>query len=147
MTLTMTANLPDRRTPMARSDSLELGPLNGSVPSARLHVRAILEEWGYEELRDSAETVVSELVANAVEAHQCEHRDEPVRLVLLAALRTLLIVVRDASNAPPMPATPDETVERGRGLLMVEAFSSTWSWKLVPGGGKVVRALIRGQRR
>lgn len=65
MTLTMTANLPDRRTSKARSDSLELGPLNGSVPSARLHVRAILEEWGYEELRESAETVVSELVANA----------------------------------------------------------------------------------
>lgn len=74
-----------------------------------------------------------------------------MRLVLLAALRTVLIVVRDASNAPPVPASRpagvDYFAERGRGLLLVEAFSSSWSWKLAPGGGKVVRALVRGERR
>lgn len=129
------------------SDSLEFGPLNDSVPTARLHVRAILAEWGYEELQDSVETVAAELLANAVEAHQRERLDAPVRLILLAALRTVLVVVRDASNAPPVPGTPGDFAERGRGLLMVEAFSSTWSWKFAPGGGKAVRALIRGERR
>lgn len=160
MTDTMIDEFPGVKTTMDRpgrwpstvlSDSLEFGPMNGSVSSARLHTRAILGEWGYAELRDSCETVVAELVANAVEAHQREGLDAPVRLVLLAALRTVLIVVRDASNAPPVPASGpadiDDFAERGRGLLLVEAFSSSWSWKLAPGGGKAVRALVRGERR
>lgn len=150
-----TMDRPGRWPSTVLSDSLEFGPLNGSVSSARLHARAILGEWGYAELRDSCETVVAELVANAVEAHQREGLDAPVRLILLAALRTVLIVVRDASNAPPVPGSGpasgpvgvDDFAERGRGLLLVEAFSSSWGWKFAPGGGKAVRALIRGERR
>ena len=44
---------------------LELGALAGAVPSARLHARLVLGDWGLAGLSDSAELVVSELVANA----------------------------------------------------------------------------------
>lgn len=126
-----------------RSDSLVLGPLAGAVPSARLHTRAVLAEWNLEELREDAETVVAELVANAVQAHQREETDAPVRLTLLAGERAVLVVVRDASDNPPVPRTPGDDAERGRGLLLVEAFAASWCWKRAPGGGKVVRAEFR----
>jgi hypothetical protein len=125
-----------------RSDSLELGPLPGAVPSARLHARAMLAEWGLAELADSAESVTAELVGNAVVARQREQRDAPVKLTLLAGLRT----VHDTSSAPPVLVTPGTEAEHGRGLILVEAFSASWGWKPVPGGGKVVRALVRGER-
>jgi hypothetical protein len=38
---------------------LELGALDGAVPSARLHARHILREWGQAALADDAELVVS----------------------------------------------------------------------------------------
>lgn len=91
--------------------------------------------------------MVAELVANAVEAHRREHLDAPLRLVLLASLRTVLVVVHDASDAPPVPAGAGDLAEHGRGMLLVEAFSSSWDWKPAPGGGKAVRALLRGERR
>ena len=95
---------------------------------------------------DSAESVTAELVGNAVVAHQREQRDAPVKLTLLAGLRTILIIVRDTSSAPPVLAAPGTEAEHGRGLILVEAFSASWDWKPVPGGGKVVRALVRGER-
>lgn len=127
---------------IASSDSLVLGPFAGAVPSARLHTRAVLAEWGLDELAADAEIVVAELVANAVQAHQREGRDAPVRLTLLAGPRSVLIVVRDGSNDPPVPGTPDPEAERGRGLLLVEALTAAWTWKPAPTGGKVVRASV-----
>lgn len=128
-----------------RSSALELGAYPDAVPSARLHTRAILDEWELGELAGDAAQIVSELVANSVEAHKRERLDAPVRLTLLAGLRTLLIAVRDASGSPPVPGDPSDADETGRGLLIVEALSAHWNWKAAPGGGKVVRALIRGQ--
>lgn len=152
MTATMTARPPAAPPAVARprqqasrprSDSLELGALPGAVPSARLHTRAVLAEWGLEDLSDNAESVVAELVGNAVAAHQREHRDAPVRLTLLAGLRAVLIIVRDAGGSSPAPSTPGDDAEHGRGLILVEAFSARWDWRPAPGGGKIVRALVR----
>lgn len=42
---------------------LALGALPGAVPSARLHTRLVLMEWGLHELTEAVELVVSELVA------------------------------------------------------------------------------------
>jgi anti-sigma regulatory factor (Ser/Thr protein kinase) len=138
--------LPAGQPRRPRSDYLELGAYPGAVPSARLHTRAILAEWGLTELADSAESVVAELVTNAVEATRREHLEEPVRLTLLAGLRTVLIVMRDPSSSPPVPGSPDGDHESGRGLIIVDALSARWDWKLAPSGGKVVRAIVRGER-
>jgi anti-sigma regulatory factor (Ser/Thr protein kinase) len=128
------------------SDCLELGAYPEAVPSTRLHTRAILAEWGLAELADSAESVVAELVTNAVEATRREHLEEPVRLSLLVGLRTVLIVVWDPSGSPPVPGSPSGEDETGRGLIIVDTLSARWDWKPAPGGGKVVRALLRGER-
>lgn len=126
-----------------RSDSLELGVYPGAVPSARLHARAVLEEWQLGHLADDAGQIVSELVANSVEAHQREHLDAPVRLTLLAGSRDVLIVVRDASSVGAELAHPDSEDESGRGLLIVDALSDAWDTRPFPDGGKAVRVLLR----
>ena len=144
------------------SDSFDFGAYPGAVPSARLRTRALLREWGLAELSDETESVVTELVQNSVQATGRAGLDAPVRLTLIAGLRTVLIVVADAVPDPPVlraPAGPADLAAQygdddtdpdlhGRGLLIVAALSAQWDWKPAPGGrGKVVRALIRGLRR
>lgn len=130
-----------------QSDSLELGAYPGAVPSARLHARAILEEWQLSYLADDAGQIVSELVANAVEAHRRERLDAPIRLTLLAGLDAVLIVVCDASDLGVELARPNTQDESGRGLLIVNALTDWWGTQPFPGGGKTVRALLSGQDR
>src|SRR5690348_1423440 len=49
-------------------NAIQLGALEGAVPSARVHVRQLLWEWGCTHLEQDAGVVVSELVTNAVMA-------------------------------------------------------------------------------
>lgn len=133
-----------------RSDSVDLAPSLGAVGLARLHVRRALHGWGLDELEEDAAQVVSEVTANAIEAHAREGLSEPVRLTLVAGLRTLLIVVRDAS--PSLPSSPSPAGcpglddESGRGLFLVDALAAAWDTKVLPSGGKAVRVLLRGSR-
>lgn len=128
------------------SDSLELGISPGSVPVARARTRVLLEEWGLEELADTAEQICSEIVANAIEAHQRAGRDAPVRLTLIAGLRTLVIAVRDEVPDPPVLRDPGLDTESGRGLVLVDALADAWDWKAAR-GGKTVRVLLREKLR
>lgn len=132
--------------PWCFSDSVDLAPHTGSVGVARLHVRRVLRAWGLDELGDDAEQVVSEVTANAVEAHRREHLEMPVRVVLLAGLRTLLVIVRDGSAGEPAMGRPGEDDESGRGLFIVNALADQWDVKPLQGGGKAVRVFLRGKR-
>jgi len=124
-------------------DFLELGALPGAVPSARLHARHILREWGAPvQLTDDVEQVVSELVTNAVTASRAIRQLTPVRLWLLSDTRNVLVMAWDASPRPPAPAEPGLLAESGRGLLLVQALSQRWgSYPTPRRGGKVVWAL------
>jgi hypothetical protein len=51
---------------------LALGALPGAVPSARLHARHVLWEWGQKSLTEDVELIVSELTTNAVAASNCQ---------------------------------------------------------------------------
>lgn len=126
-----------------RSDAIDLAAHPAVVATARLRTRLALRAWQLDELNEDASQVVSELVTNSIEAHRREHLDAPVRLTLVAGLRTLLIIVRDASTDEPDACSPGADAEAGRGLLIVNALSARWDTKPVPGGGKVIRALIR----
>lgn len=147
--------------PRYHSDSLALGAHPEAVPSARRRTRLVLDEWGLGDLAADTAQVVTELVENAVQATSRAGLDAPVRLTLIAGLRTVLVVVRDAVADPPVPRQPlgddpapwtgddadPDPDQHGNGLIIVAALSASWDWKPRADGGKVVRALMRGQRR
>jgi anti-sigma regulatory factor (Ser/Thr protein kinase) len=144
------------------SSSLELGAYPEAVRSARAHARAVLWEWGIGELADNAESIIGELVLNAVQATSRARLDTPVRLTLLAGLRAAaLIAVWDAAPGVPTIAASavadlgdfieDDTADpaqHGRGLLMVSALSLRWGTRPGRGarGGKVVWSELVGER-
>jgi anti-sigma regulatory factor (Ser/Thr protein kinase) len=125
-------------------DFLELGALEGAVPSARLHAQHILWEWRLTPLTEAVKQVVSELVTNSVAAARAMPQTGPVRLWLLSDTRKVLVMVWDANPQPPALIEVGDFAENGRGLFLVQAFSERWGTYPTPQmGGKVVWALIR----
>ena len=130
---------------------LELGALDGAVPSARLHARHVVWEWGLAALADDTELVVSELVTNGVQASRAMTH-AAIRLWLASDRLQVVTCVWDASAQPPVRMDPDEDAEHGRGLLLVEALSERWGWSPAePDGaspvghyGKFVWAVVAG---
>jgi len=122
---------------------LELGPLPGAVPCARLRVRHLLWEWKLTDFSEAAELVVSELLTNAVQASQAMEFLTPVRMWLLSDKQRVLILIWDASPQPPVRMYSRGDAENGRGLLLVETISTQWNWYFPHDpGGKVVWAQI-----
>jgi anti-sigma regulatory factor (Ser/Thr protein kinase) len=125
---------------------LELGALDGAVPSARLHARHVLREWGLAALADDAELVVSELVTNGVQASRAMAH-AAIRLWLASDQAQVAICVWDASPRPPVRMDAAEEAENGRGLLLVEAVSAQWGWfpaeRAGDGHGKVVWSIVQ----
>jgi anti-sigma regulatory factor (Ser/Thr protein kinase) len=130
-----------------------LGALDGAVPSARLHARNVLWEWGLKALADDAELVVSELMTNAVLAaqrHACHDRrtgpaalPTPVCLALSSDGTCVVIQVWDANPGIPATKNTDAYAAGGRGLLIIQALAATWNcYRLADPGGKVVWALL-----
>lgn len=124
---------------------LEFGALPGAVPCARLHARQGTWEWGFRtETSDDIELIVSELCSNAVAASAAVVEMPVVRLWLLSDGTQVLILVWDASPRQPVRVDADEEAESGRGLLLVETFSTKWgTYPVLDGGqGKVTWGLI-----
>jgi anti-sigma regulatory factor (Ser/Thr protein kinase) len=125
---------------------LELGALEGAVPSARLHTRHLLREWELAALSDDAELVVSELVTNGVQASRAMAH-AAIRLWLASDQTQVVICVWDASPRPPVRMDADEEAENGRGLLLVEAVSAQWGWfpaeRAGDSRGKVVWSIVQ----
>lgn len=122
---------------------LELGAFPGAVPCARLHARQVLWEWGLAALGETSELLVSELVTNAIQISRTatQGTTPPIRLWIVSDKTQAVILVWDAIPLPPVLKDAAEDSETGRGLLLVEALSTQWSWHFPPGpGGKVVWA-------
>ncbi len=128
---------------------LELGALPSAVPSARLHARLIVSEWGLESIADAVELIVSELVTNGVKAsHKLEHKP-PVWLGLSNDGHQVLVAVWDGNEEPIQASVvsddelPDLEAEGGRGLLLVDSLSTDWGVYWPKGvSGKVVWSVI-----
>lgn len=108
--------------------SLVLEALPEAVPSARLHTRQVLSEWGLVPVADTAELLVSEWVTNGLKAAQATDWNQPISLDLSASQALLVIQVWDGSRRPPAVPELDGDVpsldkECGRGLFLVEALS------------------------
>lgn len=109
-----------------------------SAKSARLLVAAALEAWGVGELSCSGMQIVAELVNNSVTHTRS-------RVVLLAISRegqTVRIRVADKSRDVPVVRRPEDCCEQGRGILMVDALSTSWGYDKKP-WGKVVWAELQ----
>jgi hypothetical protein len=132
---------------------LELGAYQNAAGSARGHTRNVLAEWQLEDLSEAVTQVVSELIANSVNATskvRWEAGLPPVRLWLLGGAGSsgtgeVLVLVWDAVREIPRLGVASEQDESGRGLGIVHTLSGRqWDAWLPPApyGGKVTRALI-----
>ncbi len=119
---------------------LELAALPTAVPCGRLHARQVLWEWGnqYGHLAEDSETLVSELLTNAVKASSSPDGAGLVVLRLLANRERLLVEVWDHNPDDPQPRRADAESESGRGFSVIEALSSRWGFRRLSYSLKVV---------
>jgi len=114
--------------PAEHSRSMPRAPESAAV--ARRLVRAVLDAWELSCLADSAELVVSELVANAAEhARPAAHRLHGATIrVGLTRVRTdrVRVTVTDLDRRVPKVRPAGDDQEHGRGLALVEAISEAW---------------------
>ncbi|MDX2815253.1 ATP-binding protein [Streptomyces sp. NPDC006207] len=96
------------------------------VSRARALVTRQLARWGLDDLAESTEPIVSELVTNAV-VHGgggCDNdRTIGLRLIRHAVLTC---EVSDSSHSHPLLHRPTATDEHGRGLFLVAQLSRAW---------------------
>jgi PAS domain S-box-containing protein len=97
-----------------------LEPQPTSVAKARELARDQLLDWGLEQLVDTTELLVSELVTNAL-----RHGYGDIRLRLLLD-RTLVCEVWDGALLQPRRRRARDTDEGGRGLQLVAMLSQSW---------------------
>ncbi|MFC8916955.1 SpoIIE family protein phosphatase [Streptomyces sp. NPDC057116] len=127
---------------LLRYDGMRVRPIRARwavwrLPDAVMHARRFtgrtLRGWGVTEEVDMALLAVSELVTNAI-----AHTQGEVRLDLTLAADRLRIAVNDASpRAPVKSASVDWEATGGRGLLLVEAVSTSWGSVPLSGGKQV----------
>ncbi|MFI9358970.1 SpoIIE family protein phosphatase [Streptomyces lydicus] len=108
-----------------------LAPEARSVARARELARDQLLDWGLQDLVDTTELLVSELVTNAL-----RHGHGEIRLRLLLD-RTLVCEVWDADLAQPRRRRARDTDEGGRGLQLVGLLSQGWGSRRTPRGKTV----------
>ncbi|MFD8722268.1 SpoIIE family protein phosphatase [Streptomyces sp. NPDC059629] len=108
-----------------------LDPEPSAPGRARRLTRQALAGWGLDELSDTAELLVSEIVTNAV-----RHASRPISLRLL---RTGVLRCEVGDDVPQLPrlrrALPSE--EHGRGLYLVNRLARRWGTTRL-GTGKIV---------
>jgi len=117
-----------------------------SLRQARVFVRDALEGWGLYCCADDVTLVAGELMSNAV-CHGLRptagHTEQPpARLGLACQDGTLVCAVNDPSPEVPVLRPADDSFERGRGLRIIDALSSSWGWARHTGMGKTVWARI-----
>ena len=103
-----------------------------SAAAARRFAATTLRSWGRDDLIESTELLLSELVVNAV-----LHAASAVTVELHLRPGSLRVEVTDASATPPAPRPVDPVAVTGRGLLIVDALATSWGVDPAP-PGKVV---------
>ncbi|GAA3760306.1 SpoIIE family protein phosphatase [Streptomyces tremellae] len=108
-----------------------LEPEHAAPGRARRLARKALSRWGLDELSDSVELLISEVVTNAV-----RYAERPVTLRLLRT-DVLRCEVGDDSPQLPRQRRARDTDEGGRGLFLVNRLARRWGATRL-GSGKVV---------
>ncbi|WP_316520653.1 ATP-binding protein [Kitasatospora brasiliensis] len=114
-----------------------------SSPLARYLLRAYLSGLPTgDHYRDTAELLLTELFANAVQ-HSDAPDDHHIEIRFALPDSRLRLEVHDASTGHPSLRTPTPTSEHGRGLYLVNELAEHWGCSSRPGGiGKYIWALI-----
>jgi anti-sigma regulatory factor (Ser/Thr protein kinase) len=111
---------------------LGLAALPSAVACARLHVRAIIHEWGMGESADVAELLTSELATNAVKASQRLGLRADLAIVpvidlwVLSDRVSVVIRVWDGNDQMPVRREVGLDEDSGRGLMLVESLAAEW---------------------
>ncbi|MEU7402474.1 SpoIIE family protein phosphatase [Streptomyces sp. NPDC044948] len=115
-----------------------LEPENAAPGKARRLARRALARWGMEDLTDSVELLVSEVVTNAV-----RYASKPVTLRLL---RTDVLRCEVGDDVPQLPRLRQAraTDEGGRGLYLVNRLARRWGATRLSTGKVVWFELNRG---
>jgi anti-anti-sigma regulatory factor len=99
-------------------------PTVGTAGTARQLIYYACWRWGLSELVPVAGLVATELVGNAV-----RYARTPIELIVTRTHRYLHLAVRDYALQPPrLVAVSDDDASGGRGLLIVEAFTTYWGY-------------------
>ncbi|MEU6174017.1 DUF6415 family natural product biosynthesis protein [Streptantibioticus parmotrematis] len=117
----------------------ELPCVRESVRHARAFVSDVLAAWDMDDdMADCGKTIVTELLANAV-----EHTETPASKIIIErpSNGVVRIGVSDSSRGAPHLEPADPNAESGRGLSLVAALSSQWGYDTHP-WGKVTWAVI-----
>lgn len=133
---------------------------------ARRHVRHAMASWGISgEIIETAALIASELVANAAKAAGMapEAGESPgapgvpgvpgiasagqILLTLWYGRQVLRIEVTDGSPNPPVLRRVPPDAESGRGMFIVDALTTEWSYSFLPAGlGKTVYCVLPAVR-
>ena len=106
--------------------------LTSSVPTARSFAESLLSSWGHPELGWSAALCVSELAGNCALHARTEFT---VRVELEGDV--VRVEVRDSSRRVPTQRSYGADATTGRGLRLVEEYSTRWGVDLTDGGKTV----------
>jgi len=119
---------------------------------ARKHVRRAMRSWGIgTEHVETAALIASELVANAANATGSATDATgtgaasagQILLTLCYARQALRIEVTDGSLSPPVLTQAAPDAESGRGMFIVDALTTGWSYSFLPAGlGKTVYCVL-----
>ncbi|NUU20231.1 MAG: ATP-binding protein [Streptomycetaceae bacterium] len=137
-----------------------LGPRRASVKAARDFAQDTLARWGAAQLSGDLALVVSELVTNALchgvgggpgagrdADEDADAAGHPVQFAMLRKGSRVMCAVQDPGDGLPAPQEACDGAETGRGLHIVECFSSSWGWFPLTGmpgrSGKVVWAMFQ----
>ncbi|GAA2135342.1 hypothetical protein GCM10009760_13790 [Kitasatospora kazusensis] len=113
-----------------------------SASAARRLVRDKLTAWELPGLVDDAQSIVSELVANAVGTGCHRRMAVTIRRV---TVQTVRIAVRDGSRVMPVMVDAGPVAESGRGLAMVHRLTGGHWGVQVEALGKTVHADLRAR--
>ncbi|MDX3072376.1 ATP-binding protein [Streptomyces sp. MI02-7b] len=119
-------------TPSAAVGSWALPWSSQACHHARAAVRGALHQWGLDDVADTAELLVSELVGNAL-----RHARAPLALNCVLLGDTVCCVVIDGSPDLPQVMRAGSEDESGRGLALVEQLSARWGSDSTPVGKAV----------
>jgi anti-sigma regulatory factor (Ser/Thr protein kinase) len=100
-----------------------------SAGRARRLVTAQLRDWDLDDLADTAELLVSEVVTNAL-----RHTRGPLRLNLRMQDSRLTCEVEDTESAGPVRNTADIHAEGGRGTELLDLLADAWGNTRTPTG-------------